>query len=74
MWHLLVTRLLNLLRTRVVMSCLGLVMMAYSPATSQYVVAIVGLALGVSALEVWRGANGDTRTRIGKKGKDEEET
>jgi len=48
-------RLSGLLRTRVVMSCLGLYVLNNQPAAGQWVAVIVGLALGVSAIDAVKG-------------------
>jgi hypothetical protein len=53
--QLLCNRLSGLLRTRVLLSCLGLYVMYKQPSIGQWVVAIVGLALGVSAVDAWKG-------------------
>lgn len=50
-------RLSGLLRTRVIMACLGLYVMYKQPSIGQWVVAIVGLSLGVSAVDAWKGQN-----------------
>ena len=56
-WAILKHRLSGLLRTRVLMSCVGLYIMYKQPSIGQWVVAIVGLALGVSAIDAWKGQN-----------------
>ena len=55
---LLLLRLSGLLRTRVVMSCVGLWVMHEQPCISQWIVAVVGLSLGISAIEAWKGTSG----------------
>lgn len=56
-WEILAHRLSGLLRTRVIMACLGLFVMYKQPSIGQWVVSIVGLALGVSAIDAWKGHN-----------------
>ena len=48
-------RLTGLLRTRVIMACAGLYVLNQQPAAGQWVAAIVGLSLGVSAIDAWKG-------------------
>lgn len=48
---IILVRLSNLLRTRIIMSCIGLWVLNNQPASGQWVAIIVGLALGVSAIE-----------------------
>ena len=55
--QILLHRMSGLLRTRVIMACLGLYVMYKQPSIGQWVVAIVGLALGVSAIDAWKGQN-----------------
>ena len=52
--HLL-TRLSGLLRTRVIMACIGLYVLNSQPEAGQWVAVIVGLALGVSAIDAMKG-------------------
>lgn len=49
-------RLSGLLRTRVILSCIGLYVMYKQPSIGQWVVSIVGLALGVSAIDAFKGS------------------
>lgn len=49
-WHL-----TGLVRTRVVICMIGLVVMNHQPSIAQWVVSICGLALGVSAIDAWKG-------------------
>jgi len=51
---LMLIRLSGLLRTRVIMSCLGLYVLVRSPEAGEWVAVIVGLALGVSAIDAFR--------------------
>ena len=55
--QILLHRLSGLIRTRVIMACLGLYVMYKQPSIGQWVVAIVGLSLGVSAIDAWKGQN-----------------
>jgi len=48
-------RLSGLLRTRVIMSCVGLYVLSEQPEAGQWVAIIVGLALGVSAIDAVKG-------------------
>lgn len=48
---LLLTRLSGLFRTRVIMACLGLYVLNSQPSAGQWVAVIVGLSLGVSAID-----------------------
>jgi len=48
-------RLAGLFRTRVIVCMVGLAVMNNQPAIGQWVVAICGLALGVSAIDAWKG-------------------
>ncbi len=52
--------LTGLVRTRVVICGVGLIVMYNKPIISQSVVALCGLAIGVSAVDAWKG---DTRGR-----------
>lgn len=47
-------RLSGLIRTRVILSCVGLFVMYKQPQVGHDVVAMVGLALGVSAIDAYR--------------------
>jgi hypothetical protein len=47
-------RLSGLLRTRVIMACLGLYVLNAQPTAGQWVAVIVGLSLGVSAIDALR--------------------
>lgn len=51
---LLLIRLSGLLRTRVIMACLGLYVLHAQPEAGQWVAVIVGLSLGVSAIDALR--------------------
>jgi len=64
MKNILVLRLLGLLRTRVIMACIGLFVMHEQPCISEWVVAVIALSLGVSAIEAWKSPNGDTHVRL----------
>lgn len=58
--HILLHRLSGLLRTRVLLSLIGLYAMYKQPLIAQWVVALVGLALGVSAVDAYKnGTRGD---------------
>jgi len=48
-------RLSGLLRTRVIMACIGLYVLTVQPSTGQWVAIIVGLSLGVSAIDAMKG-------------------
>lgn len=48
-------RIVGLLRTRVILSLIGLYAMYKQPAIGPWVTGIVGLALGVSAVDAWKG-------------------
>lgn len=48
-------RLTGLLRTRVIMSCIGLAIIYARPEAAQWVAIVVGLALGVSAIDAAKG-------------------
>lgn len=48
-------RLSGLLRTRVIMACIGLYVLTVQPSTGQWVAVIVGLSLGVSAIDAMKG-------------------
>lgn len=50
-WDSVGHRLSGLLRTRVLLSTAGLVIICIRPEISQWVVILVGLALGVSAID-----------------------
>ena len=56
-------RLSGLLRTRVILSLIGLYVLREIPQAGQWVVTLVGMALGVSAIDAWKGngkiKNGD---------------
>lgn len=54
-------RLAGLLRTRVILSLIGLYVMTQHPEIAQWVVAICGLALGVSAVDAWRYKQDDNK-------------
>lgn len=64
LYHILLIRLSGLLRTRVIMACIGLWVMHEQPCISQWVVAVIALSLGVSAVEAWRSPNGETHVRL----------
>lgn len=51
--HICLERLSGLLRTRVIMSCIGLYSMVLQPSIAPYIVPIIGLALGVSAIDAY---------------------
>jgi len=48
-------RLSGLLRTRVIMACVGLYVLERQPEAGQWVAVIVGLSLGVSAIDAFKG-------------------
>ena len=50
-WALTKSRLSGLLRTRVLLSLIGLWVMSKHPEIAQWVMGLVGLALGVSAID-----------------------
>lgn len=47
-------RLSGLLRTRVLLSLIGLWIMYKEPTIGPWVVSLIGLALGVSAVDAWK--------------------
>lgn len=47
-------RLSGLIRTRVILSMIGLFVMYKQPAIAQWVMGIIGLALGVSAIDAYK--------------------
>ena len=57
-WHVILHRMAGLLRTRVILSGVGMVVLCKNPEVGQWVVALVGMALGVSAIDAIRGNNG----------------
>lgn len=64
-WEVVGQRLSGLLRTRVLLSAAGLVIIYLKPEISQWVVTLVGLALGVSAIDAMKGSkNGTDKTNI----------
>lgn len=52
---ILLHRLSGLIRTRVILSMIGLYVMYKQPSIAQWVFSIIGLALGVSAIDAYRG-------------------
>ena len=60
-------RLTGLLRTRVIICMVGLYIMKSQPAVAEWVVAICGLALGVSAIDSIKGVD-NGRVKSGNKG------
>jgi hypothetical protein len=62
-WGLLKSRVSGLLRTRVILSIIGLIVMCRNPEIAQWVVAIVGLALGVSAIDAVKDGNRNEPTK-----------
>ncbi len=48
-------RLSGLLRTRVIMACVGLWVLKEAPQAGQWIAVIVGLSLGVSAIDAMKG-------------------
>lgn len=56
-------RLSGLIRTRVVLSLIGLYVLNKQPQAGQYIVTLIGMAMGVSAIDAWKGKgkpeNGD---------------
>ena len=55
-WSAVLHRLAGLLRTRVILSAAGLFIIYKQPAIGQWVVILVGLALGVSAIDAVKGS------------------
>lgn len=53
-------KLINLLRTRVLLSVLGLICIKASPDNGQWIAMIVVSGMGVSAVEAWKGARDGT--------------
>ena len=51
---LIFVRLSGLLRTRVIMACLGLYVLHNQPEAGQWVAVIIGLSLGVSAIDAFK--------------------
>lgn len=49
----------GLFRTRVILAMVGLYAMYKQPAIGPYVVGIIGMALGVSAVDAWKGTGND---------------
>ena len=49
------TNLIGLSRSRYVMSLIGMAIVVWKPELSQWIVALVGLAVGVSAIDAFRG-------------------
>lgn len=56
-------RLAGLLRTRVILSMVGLYAMYKQPAIGPWVLGVVGMALGVSAVDAWKGEQGGRSER-----------
>jgi len=54
-----ILRLTGLLRTRVVISMIGMAAMCKHPEIAHWIVSICGLALGVSAIDAFREPRGD---------------
>lgn len=50
-------RVAGLMRTRVLLSILGLFIIYNKPNVAQWVVAILGMAMGVSAVDAWKGTS-----------------
>lgn len=59
-WEVVGQRLSGLLRTRVLLSAAGLVMLYVKPEIGQWVVILVGMALGVSAIDAVKGLKNGT--------------
>lgn len=50
-WSLTLSRLSGLLRTRVILSLIGLWVMSKHPEIAPWVMGVIGMALGVSAID-----------------------
>lgn len=48
-------KITGLLRTRVLLSVFGLILIYNKPNIAQWAVAILGMAMGVSAVDAWKG-------------------
>lgn len=58
--------LAGLLRTRVILSAIGLFVIYKQPSIGQWVVALVGMALGVSAIDAVKGRDYGRNTENNK--------
>lgn len=54
--HKAVFHLTGLLRTRVIICVLGMVLVENRPSAGQWIVSLCGMAVGVSAIDAWKGA------------------
>lgn len=59
-WTVVGHRLAGLLRTRVILSGIGLIVLCKNPGVGQWVVALVGMALGISAIDAIKGKGNGT--------------
>lgn len=57
--HVIIHRASGLLRTRVILSAVGMYVMYKQPVIAQWVVSLVGLALGVSAIDAYKFKQGE---------------
>ncbi len=53
----------GLLRTRVILALIGIAVVCFKPEVGQWVVSLVGMAAGVSAVDAWRCRDGRTDKR-----------
>lgn len=59
-WTVVLHRMAGLLRTRVILAGIGLIVLCKNPEVGQWVVALVGMALGVSAIDAIKGNKNGT--------------
>lgn len=53
--------LTGLLRTRVIICVLGMILVQNKPSAGQWIVALCGMAVGVSAIDSWKDKRDGTR-------------